>query len=109
MLDGLLVHYAAAANKSVSAFAPTLKALHRFLQGSFGIASQTLLDFGMKAQQPMVKAAEVNAGAMVKGAATRVARHTKGKRQKASIRGKATPAPGTTNPDPEAPCPTSRT
>ncbi len=79
------------ANKAKSGFAPTLKALRRYLQGVFGIDSQQLLDFGITPELPPVKTAQVKAGAVVKSAATRVARHTMGSRQKAEIHGSVAP------------------
>jgi hypothetical protein len=81
------------ANKSRSGFAPTLTDLRRYLQGTFGVGSKTLLDFGLTPQKPPATTAQTTATAVTKRAATREARHTMGKKQKAAIHGSVAPAP----------------
>jgi hypothetical protein len=90
----------AAANKASSGLAPTLKNLRRYLQGVFGVDSEVLLDFGLTPEKPPVTTPETAAAAVAKRAATREARHTMGKKQKAAIHGTVAP---TTAPAPVAP------
>ncbi len=89
-----------AANKASSGLAPTLKNLRRYLQGAFGVDSPVLLDFGLTPEKPPVTTPETAAAAVAKRAATREARHTMGKKQKATIHGTVAP---TTAPGPVAP------
>jgi hypothetical protein len=85
----------------------TRQNLRTYLLGSYGTAAlQMLQDFGFTAPKPRGgrKTASTKAQAVVQAKATRVARHTMGKRQKAKIRGNApaqpvvTPAPAVTAP-----------
>lgn len=72
-----------------------------FVRASFGTSPQVLNDFGLsphKARTPQT--AEQKAQAAVKREATRAARHTLGKRQKAAIKGTAPAVPANAPPAP---------
>jgi hypothetical protein len=93
-----------AADAEITAFEPLLKALHRYAEGVFGPTSKLLLDFGFTPQQTAVKTVKVKANAIDKSAATRTARHTMGKKQKAAIHGTvAEPVPTAPSPAPAVP------
>jgi hypothetical protein len=67
----------------------------------------TLADFGLTARKPRVSTPEQKLAAATKAKATRAARHTMGKKQKAEIKGTVTPtAPATAAPAAPAPIPT---
>ena len=89
---------------------PQLRAYKRFLLATFGTATQQLAEFGLqppKARTPI--STESRATATAKARATRAARGTKGKKQKAAIKGDVTGVvvtPITVSPDPKpAPSP----
>ena len=80
--------------------------IHDFVKATFGPASVEVADFGMMPRQPNRSVAN-KAAAIVKGAATRVARHTMGRRQREAIHGVApAPAPAPAQPA-AAPAPTT--
>jgi hypothetical protein len=82
---------------------PVLRAYRRFLVATYGDATETLADYGLKplkARAP--RSVEQKALSAAKSKATRVARGTKGKKQKASIHGVVT-TPAATPPAPPAP------
>jgi hypothetical protein len=58
----------------------------------YGARSQTLLDFGITPAKVPVRTAASKVAAAAKGAATRLARHTMGTKQKAAIHGTVAPA-----------------
>jgi len=73
--------------------------LRTYILGSYGTAAlQMLQDFGFTPPKPRggKKTASTKAQAVVQAKATRVARHTMGKRQKAKIKGTAPAQPVTT-------------
>jgi hypothetical protein len=84
----------------------TASALKSYADGAYGKTNTILNDFGFEVAKAVVKSVKVKAEAAVKSAATRVARHTMGAKQKASIHGTVevpanaasvpvvTPAPG---------------
>ena len=63
-----------------------------------------LADFGLTGRKPRVITPEAQVAATAKAKATRVARHTMGKKQKAAIKGTAAP-PETPAPAPSSPTP----
>jgi hypothetical protein len=71
---------------------PLLKGLRQQVLNQFGDLSQAAIDFGY-VPQPHPPTAEVKAAAVVKNRATRAARGTKGKREKAKVHGAAPAAP----------------
>ncbi len=76
----------------------TRQNLRTYLLGSYGTAAlQMLQDFGFTVPKPRggKKTASTKAQAVVQAKATRVARHTMGKRQKAKIKGSAPARPAT--------------
>jgi hypothetical protein len=66
--------------------------LHTCLRNMYGDSSPTLVDFGMKPKAVKARTGAAKVTAAQKAAATRLARHTLGPRQKAAIKG-AAPAP----------------
>ena len=82
---------------------PVLRAYRRFLVATYGNATETLADYGIKPPKARVpRTSEQKASAVVRLRATRKARGTTSKKQKASIRGVVT-APATTTATPPAP------
>ncbi len=69
------------------------------LLGSFAGQVDTLSDFGLTPRRPRVVAPEALVAAAAKAKATRAARHTMGKKQKAEIKG-AVPVPAVPVPAP---------
>jgi hypothetical protein len=95
-----------------SAQAPPLRrqmsALSAFVRATFSESPDVLADFGLKprkARTPMT--IEQKAGAAAKRAATRAARHTMGKRQKAEVKGTVTTIVASTTPAASSPIVTS--
>jgi hypothetical protein len=77
------------------------------LQVMFAGSVDTLADFGLKPRKPHVVSPETKAAAALKAKATRDARKTMGKVQKAKIKGNVTITPATATPNaPAAPAPT---
>ena len=85
---------------------PVLRFIKAFVIAQFGdtqSSAQKLEDFGLSPRKARSKNVAVKADAATKGRATRVARATKGKKQKAKIKGTpvaAPPAGGTTTKEP---------
>ena len=85
---------------------PVLRYIKAFVTAQFGdtqSSAQKLEDFGLSPRKARSKNVAVKADAATKGRATRVARATKGKKQKAKIKGTpvaAPPAGGTTTKEP---------
>jgi hypothetical protein len=75
-----------------------LSGLRQSLLVAFGNSVDVLADFGMTPRKvPAARTPEEKAAVTAKAAATRAARHTMGKKQKAQIKGSAAPpAPGVT-------------
>jgi hypothetical protein len=76
--------------------------LKSYVYGAYGKENPVVAEFGFPIVKAAFKSALVKAGAAIKSTATRVARHTMGKKEKASIHGGVTPvvtvteqAPGT--------------
>jgi hypothetical protein len=85
---GAVFHKAVADEKSANVMADTVyRGLVAFVTGQFKTSPNTLADFGIVPLTRQTPAAATVASAVVKRAATRAARHTMGKRQKASIKG----------------------
>jgi hypothetical protein len=73
---------------------PVLRYIKAFVVSKFGDtvdSGQKLEDFGYTPRKVPAKKVAVKAGAIAQGQATRVARATKGKKQKAKIKGAARP------------------
>jgi hypothetical protein len=81
-----------AANVTSDATFRDLKAL---VSNQFKTAPDTLADFGITLPSRQVPTADTVADAVDKRNATRAARHTMGKRQKANVKGTVTTAPAT--------------
>jgi hypothetical protein len=93
---------------ATSKVGPVLRAYRRFLVATYGNATQTLADYGLK--PPKAKApltSEQKATAVAKLRATRKARGTTSKKQKASIHGVVTAPTGNPAPPPTPPKPTA--
>jgi hypothetical protein len=81
-----------------------LLALRQALLVAFGGSIDALADFGLTPRKPRVVTPEKKAAAAAKARATRTARHTMGKNQKAAIKGTVSPtAPATAAPPAPAP------
>ncbi len=77
---------------------PVLRYIKSFVVAKFGDtqdSSSLLEDFGFSPRKARSKNVAVKSEAAVKGRATRVARATKGKKQKAKIKGTSAPQPST--------------
>jgi hypothetical protein len=81
----------AAARAKTATVAGVMPALRRHVISTYGANSQVMADFGFT-QKLGQATAEVKAAAVVKRAATRAARGTMGKKQKAKITGIVPPA-----------------
>ncbi|HEY4012235.1 MAG TPA: hypothetical protein VGM06_02770 [Polyangiaceae bacterium] len=79
-----------------------LRALKTLVQNQLGSSHETLGDFGFSNPIRQVPDEDTKAAAVAKRAATRAARHTMGKRQKAPIKGVATTTPATTSSVPKS-------
>ncbi|HEY3816534.1 MAG TPA: hypothetical protein VGL81_05150 [Polyangiaceae bacterium] len=92
-------HKAVAAEKAaVAAGEPVFRALRAFLLNLFEGQPDVLADFGITVVARQVPSAATKAAAALKAKATRAARGTGGKRQKAKITGAAPATPATTPP-----------
>jgi hypothetical protein len=80
----------AAARAKAATVAGVMPALRRHVISTYGANSQVMADFGFTMKQGKATV-EVKAAALAKSAATREARGTKGKRQKAKIKGVVAP------------------
>jgi hypothetical protein len=81
-------HDSVAAQDAAMASAKTsLAALHSLVKSQLGSTETVLGDFGFTAPKRQMPSEATKAAAVVKRAATRAARGTKGKRQKAAIKG----------------------
>jgi hypothetical protein len=81
-------HKAVAAEQAANATGDALyRGLRAILINQYKTAPDTLADFGITLPQRQVPDAATVADAVVKGQATRAARHTLGTRQKAKIKG----------------------
>jgi hypothetical protein len=67
-----------------------VQAYEAFLKVNFGGSPDVLADFGIKPKTPATPTAATKAGAVVKRAATREARHTMGSVQKSKVHGDVT-------------------
>jgi hypothetical protein len=96
-------HKAVAAEKAALAEGePVFRALRAFVLNLFKGQTDVLADFGITVVARQTPNAETQAAAVQKREATRRARGTAGKRQKASIKGGA-PTPPATTPTPAKP------
>jgi hypothetical protein len=102
-------HKAVAAEKAaVDTADPTYRALKAYVVNQYKTSPDVLAGFGFTLPSRQVPSAATVAGAVEKRAATRAARHTLGKRQKANIKGTVSTAPATsptTAPAPVSPAP----
>jgi hypothetical protein len=71
----------------------TYRSLKQYVMNQFKASPDVLADFGFTLPSRRVPSADTVAGAVEKRAATREARHTMGKRQKAGIKGTVATAP----------------
>jgi hypothetical protein len=83
----------ATAALEAAAIDPDLEAFESYLRGLYGASSQTLVSFGLAPRKPRTRTVAEKAETAAKSAATRVARHTLGPRQKAAIHGVAPASP----------------
>jgi hypothetical protein len=75
---------------------PVLGAYKKYLVATYGSATQSLADYGLKPPKaPAPRTVEQKAASAAQLRATRKARGTTSKKQKASIKGVVTPAPET--------------
>jgi hypothetical protein len=112
LLDAMTAHDAAQANAkdvllalrdAVTKVRPVLQAYRKFLVVTYGDATQTLADYGLKPLKATApRTVEQKAAAAAKARATRKARGTTSKKQKASIKGTVTTT-GTTPGAPSVP------
>jgi hypothetical protein len=77
-----------------------VNAFRQFVLATFTESPDTLATFGLKARKASTTKVAVKAQAVTKREATRVARATKGSRQKKAIHGSVTPATSGTSPAP---------
>jgi ABC-type transporter Mla subunit MlaD len=85
---------------------PVVVAYRKYLVATYGNATQTLADYGLKPHKaPAPRTSEQKAAAAAQLRATRKARGTTSKKQKASIKGVVTPAPEPPVAAPPAPSP----
>jgi hypothetical protein len=90
------LHKAVAAEKvTVAAGEPVFRALRKFVLNLFKGQTDVLADFGITVVARQKPTAEKQAAAVQKREATRLARGTRGKRQKADIKGSAQATPAT--------------
>jgi hypothetical protein len=75
-----------------------LLGLESFAKNFFGSTSEKLGDFGFMPKKEVVVTVPTKAAALAKSKATRVARHTMGKKQKAAITGSTPAAPTAASP-----------
>jgi hypothetical protein len=73
-------------------------ALRDWLDGRFGRSSTVLADFGLAIAKKAKVGVKIKTQAVAKGAATRAARHTMGKRQKKAVKGAAPASPVASTP-----------
>jgi hypothetical protein len=117
LVDAMTAHEVASAKAKdvlpvlrdvVTKVGPVLRAYRRFLVATYGNATETLADYGLK--PPKAKAprtSEQKASAAAKLRATRKARGTTSKKQKASIHGVVTTQAATPPAPPAPPKPTA--
>jgi hypothetical protein len=92
-----------------AATAVFVRAFRAIVQGMFHDPA-TLADFGLAPRKSTKKTVDTKATAIAKNKATRTARHTLGKKQKAKVKGSPAPAPssdGSAAKAPAAPKPTA--
>jgi hypothetical protein len=90
-------HKAVAADKAARAASDVMyRSLRAFLVNLYKTSPEVLADFGITLPSRQAPDAATTAAAVVKRGATRVARHTLGKRQKAGIKGQVAPVPAPT-------------
>ena len=82
----------AAQQAAFTAAHATAAMLKSYVLGAYGKTNPIVTDFGWSIAKAAVISVKVKAGAAVKSAATRVARHTMGSKQKAAIVGTVAPA-----------------
>ncbi len=87
---------------TVADMLPLLSSLRGQIRAEFGKASVTVEDFGMSPLKPAARSLGSRVEAVAKSLATRVERHTLGKRQKAAVHGTAPPKPAAKPPEPGA-------
>jgi len=96
------MHNAVAAERAAQAdFKPIRSALRSYLVGVYGANAPELQEFGFVQNRRPAKTVASKAAAIAKGKATRVARATKGRKQKAAVKG--APATSTAPAAPAAP------
>jgi hypothetical protein len=86
-----LAQAVASQDAAVAQAKPLRAGVKRFLQLKYGPTSPKLQEFGFTPTRVPVTSVKTKAEAKVKSAATRAARGTKGKKQKAQITGASTP------------------
>jgi hypothetical protein len=91
----------AAQNAAIAAARAGLRALKKLVESQLGSASAIFGDFGFPIPTRKTPTEATKAAAVAKREATRAARGTRGKRQKAGIKGQVPAAPVTTTPKPQ--------
>jgi hypothetical protein len=102
------MHNAVAAERAAQAeFKPIRSALRSYLAGVYSANAPELQEFGFVQNRRPAKTVASKAAAVAKGKATRVARATKGRKQKAAIKGApaASTAPAASGATPAATAP----
>jgi hypothetical protein len=102
------MHNAVAAERAAQAdFKPIRSALRSYLVGVYGANAPELQEFGFVQNRRPAKTVASKASAIAKGKATRVARSTKGRKQKAAVKGApaASTAPAASAASPAATAP----
>jgi hypothetical protein len=82
-------------NKAAATAQPLMLGVSSYVYLTYGNSNEVLADFGLSPRKKRAPTVKTKAGAIVKAAATREARGTKGKRQKEEI---VATAPATTPP-----------
>ncbi len=85
----------AAQQKAFTTARTTASSLKLYVLSAYGKTNPIVTDFGWSVAKAAVTSVAVKAEARVKAAATRVARHTMGSKQRLSIKGGVTPAEST--------------
>jgi hypothetical protein len=84
-----------AANQAAAAIETSIQLMRGYVKVLLGARSPTLLDFGITPDKVPVRTAATALAAVALNKATREARHTMGKKQKAKIHGSVAPAAAT--------------
>jgi D-serine deaminase-like pyridoxal phosphate-dependent protein len=95
--------------QKLSSSATFVAGLRQAVMAAFGKQVDVLADFGLKPRKSVVRTPEQKQEAAAKAKATRAARHTMGKRQRAAITGATAAAAAAASSEPPAPTSPSTT